>query len=441
MRRLKRRAAAALILAALVLIGLGVFCVRIAVRGESWAMARFNRHLYDGGVLRGGTVTDRTGLVLARTEAGQRLYAESAGVRVACLHAVGDFSGNIGAGALSAFAGRLSGYDRVNGLFSDGEPETLALSIDARLCETAYSALAGRRGAVLVSNYETGEILCMVSAGSYDPAAGVPDLTDSANEGVFLNRGLSAVYTPGSVFKLVTAAAAAETLPDLAQRRFACTGSVEVGGQSVVCSGVHGTQTFEQALANSCNCAFAQLSLELGADTLAAAAEAFGLTTGHAMNGVATAAGSFEKEAAGTAALAWSGIGQGRDLVNPYAMLRLMGAVARGGRTLEPGILLGERAAESAVMSADTAQTLKELMANNVASAYGSGNFPGLRLCAKSGTAEVGDGTSHAWFVGFLDDEDHPLAFTVVIEHGGSGLANAGTLANTVLQAALAAGY
>ena len=73
----------------------------------------------------------------------------------------------------------------------------------------------------------------------------------------------------------------------------------------------------------------------------------------------------------------------------------------------------------------------------NVSAVYGTWNFPSLNLCAKSGTAEQGDGTSHAWFTGFLDDEEHPYAFVVVIEGAGGGLANAGTVANTVLQAAV----
>ena len=78
------------------------------------------------------------------------------------------------------------------------------------------------------------------------------------------------------------------------------------------------------------------------------------------------------------------------------------------------------------------------MMNYNVVNSYGEWNFPGLtKLCAKSGTAEVGDGTSHAWFTGFLDDPDHPYAFVVVIENGGGGLRNAGSVANAVLQTAV----
>lgn len=88
-------------------------------------------------------------------------------------------------------------------------------------------------------------------------------------------------------------------------------------------------------------------------------------------------------------------------------------------------------------MEADTADKLKQMMSYNVVSHYGSDRFPGLNICAKTGTAELGDGTSHAWFAGFLDDEAHPYAFVVLVERGGGGLTNAGAVANAVLQAAV----
>ena len=155
--------------------------------------------------------------------------------------------------------------------------------------------------------------------------------------------------------------------------------------------------------------------------------------------GIETKAGSFEKAATLSADLAWSGIGQYTDLVNPYAMLRYVGAIANGGTATEGVLLKGERGRESALLSADTAEKMAEMMNYTVVYGYGAENFPGLRLCAKSGTAETGDGTSHAWFTGFLDDEEHPYAFCIVMEEAGSGLRHAGAAANTLLQAAVGA--
>ena len=74
-------------------------------------------------------------------------------------------------------------------------------------------------------------------------------------------------------------------------------------------------------------------------------------------------------------------------------------------------------------------------MSYNVVSNYGGEeSFPGLKLCAKTGTAELGNGYSHAWFVGFLDDEEHPYAFVTMVEKGGGGLSVAGQTTNKILQ-------
>ena len=101
------------------------------------------------------------------------------------------------------------------------------LTIDADLSRTAWEALDGRKGVAAVYNYQTGDILCMVSNPSFDPAD-PPEISDddSDYEGVYLNRLLSGLYTPGSVFKVVTTAAALEQLPGVEERTFTCDGSV-----------------------------------------------------------------------------------------------------------------------------------------------------------------------------------------------------------------------
>ena len=435
MKKVKRRAWSALVIAFALLVGLGVYVYRFATESERWVRFSANGHLYESGSLLAGTVTDRSGVVLADVADGRRVYADDAATRIACLHAVGDAAGNIGSGALTAFADRLSGYNPVTGVTTGGG--TVRLSIDAELQRTACAALGAQDGAVMVCNYETGEVLCMVSAPSYDPAVGF-DGADPRFESVYVNRCLGALYTPGSVFKLVTLAAALEKIDDLASRTFVCTGSTETDGSVIRCTGVHGAQTIEQALANSCNCAFAEISQELGGDVLAAYAEKLGFTQRHRVSGIATAAGRFDAAAVGTTDLAWSGIGQSTDLVCPAAMLRYTAAIAAGGTGRELTLLAGEKGARTRLLSADTAARIREMMSYNVAAAYGTWNFPGLALCAKSGTAETGDGSSHAWFTGFLDDPAHPYAFVVVAENAGSGLGHAGPVANAVLQRAVA---
>ena len=438
MKKIKRRAYSALLIAGMLIIGMVIYLLRLADDGEAWATFRANRTVYHNGVLNVGTVYDRNGKILAHAGNGVHGYAEDWSTRISSLHVVGDYAGNIGMGAINAFSGELVNYSFINGTYSpDGTGGKVTLSIDSKLNITAYNALAGRKGAVCVYNYETGEILCMVSSPSYDPNGSPPTGVD----GIYLNRALGSTYTPGSVFKIVTLAAAIENISDLNSRSFSCSGSVQVGGNTVTCSGWHGSQTIEQAFANSCNCAFAELSLELGANTLYKYANDYGLLSSLDCSGINTAAGSFEKAEAGSSNLAWSGIGQYNDLVSPFSMMRLSGAIASGGSAVDPTLLIKSgpfnfSPDSEKLIKSSTAKRLGEMMSYNVTYSYGTWNFPGLDLCAKTGTAEVGSGNSHSWFTGYLKS-GKPLAFAVIVENGGSGLSAAGGVANTVLQEAV----
>ena len=448
MKKVKRRAACALLIAAAIIVGMAVYLVRLADHGADWAMFRANPDVYQNGVLNTGTLTDRNGLLLAQAGNGVYRYADDAAVRTACLHAVGDYSGNIGTGAVTAFASRLAGYSFVNGLYSpDGTGATVELTIDASLQATAYQALWGRKGAVLVCNYETGEILCMVSAPSYDPLNVPEDITTNDRyEGAYLNRFLSSTFTPGSVYKTVTLAAALEEIPDLTERTWTCTGSVQIGDETIICSGTHGEQDIAAAFANSCNVAFAQIAQELGADTLEKYTEQAGLTDSYSISGLPTAKGSFDFDGITDGQLGWAGVGQYHDQVNPAALMIYMGAIANGGKAAEPYLILRTESAlglpslprfttrTGRLISSDTASALADLMANNVTQTYGASRFPNMDLCAKSGTAEVGEGqTPHAWFAGFLRGEDTPYAFVVLVENGGGGSSVAGSVAAKVL--------
>ena len=434
MKKVTTRSFAAMLLAGLILLGMGIYLFRLVRDGGDWAVFYANDSVYANGALNRGAVTDRNGVRLAFAGETAFGYAEDAAVRRACLHVVGEQSGSIGTGALSAFRAKLVGYNLLRGTTGDGG--TVKLSIDADLNVTACEALAGRKGTVLVYNYETGEILCMTSSPSYDPNVGF-DPDDPAYEGAYINRAISASFVPGSVFKLVTLAAAIENIPDLHSRTFTCNGAMDVDGTAVTCTGTHGTLTVEEALAHSCNCAFAQIALELGGDVIAEYAERYGLTTPHELNGIPTAAGSVEDAGSDRGNVAWEGIGQYNDLVVPYSLLRLMGAIANDGVAREPTILAGAITGTERLMRSDTAQQLRSMMSYNVEQNYGAWNYPGLEMHAKTGTAEFGDGTSHAWFAGFLTNRDAPLAFVVLVEHGGSGYGVASPIANTVLQQAV----
>lgn len=428
MKKVKNRSWASLLIALLLVLGLAVYLVKLADNGGAWAT-------YFNGGTPGGTILDRNGVTLYSSTEDGVSWAADYTTRLACYHLIGDSTGNVRTGALRQFRDRLTGYSFISGTSSG---KTLQLTVDSSLNAAAYNALAGRDGAVMLIDYTTGEILCMVSTPADDPS----NPSAAPADGTYLNKCLSASFVPGSVYKLVTLAAAIENIPDLFERSFWCEGSSVVGGAVLNCTGSHGSQTIEQALANSCNCAFGEIALELGADTLAEYAEKLGITQELTLDGMTVTPGSFDKAEAGSIGLAWSGIGQYNDLVVPYALVRYVCAIANGGSILEPTLLgHGSLDGETELLSADTAARIAEMMNNNVQTAYGGQwTFPGLNVSAKTGTAEVGDGTSHAWMTGFLNDPAHPYAFVVLVENAGGGLTNAGPVANQVLQAAVSAG-
>jgi peptidoglycan glycosyltransferase len=196
----------------------------------------------------------------------------------------------------------------------------------------------------------------------------------------------------------------------------------------------------------SCNIAFGELVLELSADMLAEYTDAYGFTQRFDIDGITSARGAFHRAGDETADLAWSGIGQHRNMVCPAAMLRFVGAVANDGIAVDMrlrgrGFIAGALPGGSQrIISRDTAARLSAMMNYSIhQSASVNDSFPGLKIHAKTGTAQVGgDLSPHAWFAGYITNEGYPLAFVVIIENGGGGFANASPIANRVLQAAIA---
>lgn len=448
MKQVKHRAIFALVLTLLLAGGTVFFAFRYVIHGDDWAAFSANQHVYSENALAAGMLYDRNGTLLYDTK--NNTYNEDQLLRKATLHAVGDREKNIATSALSAFSPYLVGYSPITGTTTGGHD--LYLTIDASLNAKAYELLNGRKGTVGIYNYETGDILCMVSTPAFDPAD-PPVITENSTEydGVYLNRLLSSTFTPGSIFKVITTAAAIENIDDLFTRTFSCTGSITIGDETITCPSAHGEMDIYSAFANSCNGVYAQLSTELGGNVLQAYAEKCGLLGHYEVNGITTAAGKFDIAEAGSGSLGWSGVGQYNDLVNPCSMMVFMGAIADGGSAKVPNLIERETTALglpagihcskniSCDLSSDTCKTLKNMMANNVTQQYGQENFGDLAICAKSGTAEVGaDVSPHSWFTGFLDDPDHPYAFVVLVENGGSGSKVAGSIASSLLQTLVA---
>ena len=449
MNRVSRRASAVLLLVLVLVGGLGFFIYEYVTQADEWVVSAGSPHVYNSTNIGCGQVVDRAGAMLLDLTAS-RVYAEDQTVRKATLHWLGDRKGQISAPAVSYYAKEMTGYDMIDGLYSYSGADGLAvLTLSSDIQSIALQALGDRKGTIGVYNYKTGEILCAVTSPTYDPD-NVPDIeadTSGAYDGIYLNRFTQSAYVPGSIFKIVTTAAALECVPDILDKTFTCTGSYEYGVDKVTCEKAHGKLTLKSALANSCNCAYAQIVGLIGEDNMVKYVKQFQVTEPVQFDGIKTASGNYDVSDAAAVELAWSGIGQYTDLINPCRYMTFMGAIAGCGTAAEPYLVsqvsVGEDITYTAkttnskrIMSEDVAQTLRNYMRNNVETVYGAGNFPGLTVCAKSGTSQLGGGqTSNAMFAGFVADEEYPLAFIVVVENGGYGSSTCVPILSKVLSA------
>ena len=452
MRNTTRRTYIIIFLIIAFFIGLGIMLYGFISDGDEWVANRANGLIYKGGELTvAGTIYDSDGEVLVSTENGKRKYNPNYNKRLSTLHVVGDSAGYIATGVQTMYRSNLIGYNFVDGIYgtlSSDEGVDIKLTIDADICAEAYSAMNGNKGTVIVYNYETGEVVCMVSAPTYDPQNKPKDIdtnTTGKYNGIYMNRAISGVFTPGSTFKVVTAICAIENIPDLYSRKFKCPGKKTFGKGDVICNGTHGTLNFERALNVSCNSVFSELANEVGKDKLTETVRALGFGKNVTISKAKTVRSTFDVSSSTKLDLGWAGIGQYTTLVNPSQMLMFMGAIANGGKAMTPYLVeesseivdVKSKVNSNIKLSEETAGKVKKLLRSNVKNYYSDNKFPGLEMCGKTGSAEVSNGRSHAWFTGFSNKKNFPYAIVVCLENGGLGYNHAIPVANRVMQKVL----
>ena len=455
MKRIINRSYVIFVLVAAFFVMLTILGVRYFVHGAQWATKSLNNHIFSSGSLTvGGAVFDSKGVVLASTVDGKRVYNNDFYTRVSTLHVVGDKKGIISSGAQSLYRSSLVGYDRINGLYRavNGKNGGVMLTIDSAVNSTAYSSLNGSKGSVMVYNYKTGAVACMVSAPSFDPSNEPSTETlnnDSRYEGVFINRCTNGVFTPGSTMKIITAISALENIEDIEKQTWTCTGSISIGGEKINCSGTHGKQSFEKALNNSCNCVFADIANQLGSKKLSATMKKLGLKKKLTVGRIVGTKSIYNLKDTKKYDLGWAGVGQYNTLVTPLHMLSIAGTIANGGTYIKPYFVeeasgvrkeSGQSGNRIVSISSEIASKMNSLLRSDVVNNYGDSRFPNLKMAGKTGTAERGqkDGYKlrHCWFVGYSQRPDFPYAVVVILENqtSGSGLEKAVPIANVVLQ-------
>lgn len=342
--------------------------------------------------------------------------------------------------------------DLVTGRRSTGV--SLELTIDPRAQAAAEEALGDQRGAVVALDPKTGAILAMVSHPSYDPNSLAGHDADEvqrawrqlqeAEHSPLTNRSIQSLYPPGSVFKLVTAAAALSSgrfdersaLPGPAVLDLPETtaGLPNSGGGD--CNG--GTVDLTTALETSCNTAFGWLGLQLGGQALRDQAGAFGF--GRQLEIPMGVAPSSVPAQMNRPQEAQSAIGQYDVLVTPLQVAMVSAGIANGGAVMQPHLVAQTRGADLEVIDQTAPREFSRAVDQNVAAALtrmmeavvrsGTGTraqIPGVRVAGKSGTAEHGEGRdAHAWFTAFAPADDPKVAVAVVVEDGGNAGSEAG---------------
>ena len=421
-----------------------------AVYGETWFATPYNLRINAvKDVGNAGNIYDRMGRTLAYTD-GVRQYADDYDTRLAVAHVVGDQAGNV-LGAETTFAKYIYGFDenvleKLSSAFSGAAKQgnDITLTIDAQVSRDIYRNM-DYNGAVVVMNYKTGEVLASVSNPSFDA-----ENLEEGGESRYVNRATMGRYPPGSTMKILTAAAAVEAGIDFS---YTCTGQEMVDGQRITCpkEGGHGEVTLQTAFEKSCNTYFGVLAGKLSSSKLTSWANRLQFNTEFNFSDLTLYKSVFESSnSAGD--MAWAAIGQYNDLITPMHNCMIAAAVANDGKMLEPKLL--KSVSNSAYrpdvnviaqMEADTAAVLREYMRLTVAEGTGtSAQIDGFSVCGKTGTAEYteeGEIKNHSWFVGFIDDDAHPLAVSVILEGAGYGSAHAAPLARQALVSALEAGY
>ena len=348
----------------------------------------------------------------------------------------------------------------------------LELTIDPAVQQAAVEALGDRRGAAVAIDPSTGAILAMVSRPGFDPNA-LSSHNLSAVEQAYaelsadpgrplINRAIGGdLYPPGSVFKLVTAAAALESgdyepdteLEGPVTYTLPGTNTTLPNFQGAACD-PQGRPTLAVSVQVSCNTSFAWLAGELGAEALREQAEDFGFDS--SLQVPMTVTRSTYPDQLDEPQLALTGIGQHDVRVTPLQVAMISAAIANDGVLMTPYLIDTVRGADlevvdrtsprtlSRAVSGATAEELTKMMTMVVQQGSGqAAQVPGVEVAGKTGTAEFGtQGAAHAWFTGFAPADDPKIAVAVIVESATDNWTGetGGVIAAPVARAMLAAG-
>lgn len=322
-----------------------------------------------------------------------------------------------------------------------GDNVTTTLSVP--LQEVCYYALGDRKGAIVVSDPKTGEILAMVSKPDFDPNTIQADwntfLADKSENANLLNRATQGQYPPGSTFKIVTTLAYLNEHPnDYEDYRFKCTGKLSKDSSTISCyhGEKHGNIDLYGSFAKSCNSSFANIGLGIQKKTFNKVLDDLMFNEELPLDLRYSKSSAKYKDNMPTSEIMQLSIGQGTTGVTPMHMNMITCAVANKGTLMKPYFIKDIKTADGKVVKSYEPESYKRLMSEKeselltemmkqVVEKGTASKLKGLSYTAagKTGSAEFNSDKSHshAWFTGFAPAEDPKICLTVIVEDAGSG--------------------
>lgn len=363
-------------------------------------------------------------------------------------HAVGYFTnGKSGLETLANYQ-LLSSHDFIGDrLWNElqgkkNQGDTVVTTLDASLQMTAFHALGDSYGAVVALEPDTGKVLVMLSKPDFDPntlAEMWDEIVNDENNSVLVNRAAQGQYAPGSTFKIVTALSYLRKNESLDGFSFHCVGEFTQENHTIHCANntAHGDEDLQTAFAYSCNCAFAQIGLDLGGNALKETSESLLFNKSLPIDYPYRRSAFDLNDNSGVPLTMQTSFGQGNTLTSPMHMALIASAVANSGKLMKPyfvdhvenvnGDLVNTtKPAEYAeLMTSSEAAKITDLMKQVVE--YGTAsalNGSSYTVAGKTGTAEyyTGNGTmgNNSWFVGFSNPGNPDLVVCVLVEDSGS---------------------
>ena len=394
-------------------------------------------------------VVDRHGIPLALGNAGQRRYP----FRALASHVLGYRSASDRHEGIEAY---------LDSVKEDGA--NVRLSLDLRIQHITDSALRSvGRGAAVVIEPDTGEILALSSFPDFDPNAFFPKISKENYEALVLNpampmfpRVVRGTYSPGSSVVPVIALAMAKS--GHLHSKFECGGGKLYGRKFIKCwsPDSHGEMGIREGISQSCNGYFYRASNATGIEEIKAAADLLGFGREPGIPLQRCGSGHIpDPELLTNHSLAWSdaftalvSIGQGATETTPLEMASMMSTIANGGSVMTPELIYSEtKKPPSAILKEhgitdEELQLIRLALRDVVQSEKGTAkraNLPGIDFAGKTGTAQTADprSPSNAWFVGFAPFENPRFAIAVFVENARSGGGVAAPIAAHIVQKAM----